>query len=402
MESQLVPVKQNEQTSKSSRPRRDFDVDRFVVNTVVSLRAKIRTPRITKQVTSVCETFMASKTGAILAGQTHESSELFAGLTAEFPSNWRPQVFARCGLLLQHLDRAVEIGVASLRDELNFRASHVDSLLSSLADAKSEEEQMGFPDFDLPTSDEVERSLLGTENAKIVHSQLARMRLELAATFGVAIGLVTLESVLAFLTLEPLFNTGTSSAALLYCQAVAVSAVLIWLGHAARYSEALTNRFVAIMMLTALSAVLGGLRLFVAPSSDTLDPLITAIAALMTIAAFGFSFLAAGQLNRCRELIDEETAFRSRNAVQLAHSAATLKARTTNDKNAAIRRRLEAARRRTLSGRVHQLESRILGENVATRRLIQREVGTQLRRLQPEIRCAARQLARWSAESERA
>lgn len=401
MGSQLVPIRPREQADRSSHPHRKFDVDRFVSNSLVSLRARVRRPRLTKQLNSICETFMRSKTVAALAGRVHESDELFAGLAADFPQSWQPQVYARCILLLQHIDSAVEIGVSSLRDELDYRASQVEGLLSTLADARSEEEQLGFPDFDLPSTDEVEGTFLKAENAKILHTQLTRVRIDIAAALGVGFGLIALESALAFLTLEPLFNTGASSATLLVCQAVVVSAVLIWLGHAARYSEAITHRFVAIVILVALSAVLGGLRLFVTTSSVAADPLVVAIAALMTIAAFGFSFLAAGQLNRAGELIGQERAFGLRNASQLAHSTAIIKARAANDRNSKIRRRLDAAHRNSLSGRIHQLEVRILGENAATRRLIQREVETQLRRIRPEIVCAAQQLARWSAQSER-
>lgn len=352
------------------------DLDSWIAKLLLLLPFWLRRRRYIQQIDSQALIKLESTILDGLAGEDLRDQEFFATIAPDFTSNSREQVLDRGRLLEANLDIAAKVAVAEIRDELDIRTDQAQALASHLADLKNQEESIfEFPDFEsLPSVDDLQERFLQEQKTRNFLSARTRKQLKIAMTLSCALVLVLFEAALVWLTLEPQFSgVSASTELLLPAQAVVVSMVLVWLGHRTRFSQTLTMRCTSLLALLLLVAALSGLRIGLvgADAADFgLETLF--IASVVFLAAFGLALIGAEAMHLAGRQIEGEQAFQYLNADAIVQHSAALAARRAHSSNLANRRGLRQALQRSIPIEIHRVESHLLGEQAATRRLILR------------------------------
>ncbi|MCR9096377.1 MAG: hypothetical protein NXI30_19300 [bacterium] len=350
-----------------------------------------------------------------LTGQPVVEDEAFAAIALEFRTQAnRNRVRVRGMLFENRVRQAGEAAAERARDAIAIRRARIESLGVQLSDLRQDYEDSVRLAIESPLPDEPpnEESVRASQRARLVLGQLNRFHWRIALGLIAAVGLVCLETGLVFMTLDPILgSTAGSAGRLLPVLSPITSLVLFLLAHWTTNSKSKPAvRWMAGVGLVVISVVLAFLRMSLVEVSPTWEStriigFIVGIGILFVVPPLVMPLVATQSVEVATEALDERTAFLAQNADRVVDARTQALVTRLRRRWSAVRREVRTRTRSlfqtTLPREIARLENRILGEQAATRRLVDREVRRAFRELSGEIDSTARQIARWAIDERR-
>lgn len=359
--------------------------------------------------------YLSRVTYGQLTGQPVVEDEAFAAIALEFRTQAnRNRVRVRGMLFENRVRQAGEAAAERARDAIAIRRARIESLGVQLSDLRQDYEDSVRLAIESPLPDEPpnEESVRASQRARLVLGQLNRFHWRIALGLIAAVGLVCLETGLVFMTLDPILgSTAGSAGRLLPVLSPITSLVLFLLAHWTTNSKSKPAvRWMAGVGLVVISVVLAFLRMSLVEVSPTWEStriigFIVGIGILFVVPPLVMPLVATQSVEVATEALDERTAFLAQNADRVVDARTQALVTRLRRRWSAVRREVRTRTRSlfqtTLPREIARLENRILGEQAATRRLVDREVRRAFRELSGEIDSTARQIARWAIDERR-
>ena len=359
--------------------------------------------------------YLSRVTYGQLTGQPVVEDEAFAAIALEFGTQPnRDRVRVR-GILFENRARqAGEAAGARSADAIAIRRARIESLGVQLSDLRQDYEDSVRLAIESPIPEDPpdEESVRASQRARLVLEQLNRFNWSIALGLAGAVGLVSLETALVFWTLDPILgSTAGSAGRLAPVLSPITSLVLFLLAHWTTNSKSTPAvRWTAGFGLVVISAVLAFLRMSLIEVSPTEDSariigFIIGIGILFVVPPLVMSLVANRLVDAATKALEQRSAFLEENTDRVVdartHALVTRLRRRWSAARREIRTRTRALFHTTLPREIARLENRLLGEQAATRRLVDREGRRAFRDIAGEINSIARQIARWAVDERR-
>lgn len=398
--------------SLNGDPREPEPRERF--NPMLAIRNGITARRYRRQLDLIAEQRASSIVQQRLDGGDFAQSvdALVAGLLHDFPSGTQTVVRQRSQALESHIREVAETVARELADQIAVRNFQVQHLRDEIFDKRETLQRAQIELVILPPEEPASpKRLFGTEQSlAVAYTNLGRLRAALVLAAAQIAAVFSLETILTYFFLAPVL-TGTAVIAgwMIAAQAIVLSSVLLFLGHLL-WSRNIGLRWLAAIALTALTVVIAVIRAGVvtysaggAGGAETQDSMALTVIGLMALSGLGLAVIGGQAFHRAQETARKSSRFWSRKGGDIAEMEAEVA--EWNAARAHHRNREEELTRLVprLEQDISRLESRLQSYTAETRELVQRSIREAVnRRLSPEIRNMAQQLARWKHDPDSA
>lgn len=357
----------------------------------------------------VDERYASCLNGALTSTGT-EPQAIFAGLAADIVNpEYRDLNERRGDILDARIQRTVINGVESLRETVATQSLGIEFLSANLSDLHTRlDPSADLPEFSpLDIHENLENDLLREESASQILRNLSRLRLQILWPTLFAVGAITLEVLLCWMTLvEVLGGASHYSDSLLLAFALLIGISLPFLASRVRLSKSLLGKLVSLLGLLILVASLSFLRMGIltyssdGPSSMGLD--VIALTTLVSISALVIAFIGDSAIDHMKNALDAFQKHRFENQLSISEARVDLRLSETQDRQHQLNRKLQDEHHRKMARwlpkEIAKVEDELARRHALVRRTLRMEVERGRKSLNSEIKCAAAQLARWHYE----
>ena len=366
----------------------------------------ISSRRYARQVTRLVEERNFTIVNRRLTGDdfARPMESLASGMLSDFPPETRELARQR----IQDLDavghEVAERAAAELRDEIAIRTGGIQHLRDQLFDKRQLLQEVQSESVVLPSPDEPESLMrpFKVERAlDVAYRSFGRLRASIALAVAQVVGVFSLEGLLSYLILVPIF-AGTVGVGqwMIAVQALVLTLVLVFLGHLV-WSVNRGIRGLSTAALVLITSALAVVRAGVLNSggADGAEPQnVTALAmiGLMSFSGLGLALIGGRAFHRATLIVAEASRLRNEAGANIAEMEAELAEWKSN--RARHRKREEGLKRLLprLEREITHLETALRSEMAKTRQLVQQRArDTVSHSLSSEITNMASQLARW-------
>ena len=375
----------------------------------VSMRVKISISahRYARQLRRIVEERNSTIVNGRLTGDdfAQPTESLITGMRFDFEKlETREIVTQRSQALETFVQEAAETVAAELLDEIAIRTGGIQHLRDDLFDKRQLLQQVQNESAILPPPDEPEslRRPFKVERAlDVAYSSFGRLRAAFALAVAQVVGIYSLESLLSYLILVPIF-AGTAGIGqwMIVAQALILTLVLVFLGHLV-WSANRGVRGLSATVLVVITSALAVVRAGVLNSggADGAEPQnVTALAMIgvMSLSGLGLALIGGRAFHRAKKIVAKTSDLRSTVGVKVAEMEAELAEWKSNQARHRNRERELKRLLPRLEREIAHLETALQSETAETRLLVQQRVRDTVRHsLSSEITNMASQLARW-------
>jgi len=370
--------------------------------------------RYSSQIALLVEIAVESKLHGSLSNEETAPARLLASVRLDFRDPYTQKWIDELeSVLTERIEGLVRDAASAIRDAMDVFMASFESTTSNLRDLRDilEEQSIDFTSVELPPlPDSLEEDLTSEYRDQIQISALRRLRSSAWAAWGATAGFVSIEIALVHFSLEPVLGgTSTTASIVLYLLSLVSGGLLVALGHASFKGKSFALRCMAAVTLGFLAMTLSALRLVLFDTPFEADdpsfpPELVAVGIISTFGAIGNAAVTTALIEFARKRTDEARAYETDNALEISASRARVHARIARERHAAQGRDQRDQVRRTLTNgipaEIRRIETVLRGDQAEARQVMRTEVLGARRKLDGEIKSAARQLARWRSEEQ--
>lgn len=379
-----------------------------IVNTIRKEIWRRRYYRVIKG--SVDQEHAAAVYGRLGGNQDVQPVEpLATAILPDYPTPEVQQVVAEhLGTLEKKAQQVGETTVLEMQADIAVGSSKVEDLQNDRADLKQQLHELETGSVDPHPAEDVESLQDNLETQAKLAATLAEFRrLYVTAALIVAqiTAVLTLESVLVFFSLVPMFvGVVGISREMVIAQSIIIAIALVYLGHGI-WAKSTDGRWLSKGCLLALVVTLAlvraaGMMSYGADgvSTDSSSDSITmwALVGMLALASLAFAVLGGHASHRLLEISKDTKTLRKQEGDNLAKWQAKLAAQRSYDAQLRAQRQKQRREIPRVERRIRKIELAIHRHVAKTQKMIQRRIKKNTRtRLSGAVKAMARQLAEW-------